>query len=124
MPDITYSISVNVTKGELQQNLFAASKTTDMFTAGLLSVTLNLGTQTTAVGTASASALGYCMARSLVSDTTGTSTVSFGRLSGTTLFEVVRLRPGDVAWLRLAPGEYAAKAAASNSRLLLQVLED
>jgi hypothetical protein len=49
--------------------------------------------------------------------------VSFGRLDGTTLHETVRLRPGDAALFRLAPGNYAAKAAVSG-RLMLQVLED
>jgi hypothetical protein len=124
MPDVTYSLSVNVSKNALQQNLFVSQRTFDMSTVGLLSVTLNLGTTTTLINTASASSLGFCLAQSLVTDATGTTVVSFGRISGTTLFDAVRLRPGDSSWLRLAPGNYAASASAPNSRLLLQILED
>jgi hypothetical protein len=40
------------------------------------------------------------------------------------IFETVRLKAGDATILRLAPGNYAAKADAPNSRLLLQILEE
>jgi hypothetical protein len=122
MADITYSINVNVGAGGFVQNLFATGVTSDFATAGLIAVTLNLGTATQAVSTASASSLGLCFARSL--NTTTTHTVSFGRLSGTTLFETVRLNGGDAALLRLAPGNYAAKSVAAGGRLVLQILED
>jgi hypothetical protein len=36
----------------------------------------------------------------------------------------VRLKPGDAAWLRLAPGDYGARAAADSIPLLIQILED
>jgi hypothetical protein len=122
MPDISYSVNVNVNAGALNQNLNASNITSDFATTGLLALTLNVGTSTQAITTASASNLGLCFARSLA--TSGTHTVSFGRLSGTTLFETVRLKAGDAAVLRLAPGNYAAKADAPNSRLLLQILEE
>ncbi len=122
MADITYSINVNVAAGSLSQNLIATGVTSDFGTAGLLAVTLNLGTATQAISTAAASALGLCYARSL--NTTITHTVSFGRLDGTTLYESVRLKGGDAALLRLAPGNYGAKSAAAGGRLVLQILED
>lgn len=122
MPDISYSISVNVNAGNLNSNLIASSVTSDFATAGLLALTLNVGTATQAISTASASMLGICFARSL--NTNSTHTVSFGRLSGTTLFETVRLKGGDAAVLRLSPGDYAARSNAANGRLLLQILED
>jgi hypothetical protein len=122
MPDISYSVNVNVNAGALNQNLNASNITSDFATTGLLALTLNVGTSTQAITTASASNLGLCFARSLA--TSGTHTVSFGRLSGTTLFETVRLKAGDAAVLRLAPGNYAAKADAPDSRLLLQILEE
>lgn len=122
MPDISYSVSVNVNAGALSSNLIASNVTSDFATAGFLAITLNVGTATQAISTASASSLGLCFARSL--NTTSTHTVSFGRLSGTTLFETVRLRGGDAALLRLAPGNYAAKSAAEGGRLLLQILEE
>jgi hypothetical protein len=119
---ISYSVNLNVNAGALQQNINASNITSTFATTGFLAVTLNVGTGTTAISTASAASLGLCFARSLA--TAGTNTVSFGRLSGTTLFETVRLRPGDAALLRLAPGNYAAKSSAEGGRLLLQILEE
>jgi hypothetical protein len=37
---------------------------------------------------------------------------------------VVKLRPGEPAMLRLAPGNYAAQAAGEGYRLLVAILED
>jgi hypothetical protein len=122
MPDISYSVNLNVNAGALSQNLNASNITSDFSTTGLLALTLNVGTSTQAITTASASSLGLCFARSLA--TSGTHSVSFGRVSGTTLFETVRLKPGDATILRLAPGNYAAKSDAPGSRLLLQILEE
>jgi hypothetical protein len=122
MPDINYSINGQVTKGALSQSFAASGVTADMATAGVLSVTLSLGTATTQVSTATLGSLGVCFARSLA--TTTTHTVSFGRLDGTALYETVRLKAGEAAVLRLAAGDYAAKAAVANTRLVLTVYED
>lgn len=122
MADVRYTIQVQADKAPFSQAFNANGRTTDMATAGMLSVTLALGTTTQVIGTSTMGALGMCFARSL--STTITHTVSFGRLSGTTLFEVVRLKGGDAALLRLAPGNYAAKASAEGQRLLVNILED
>lgn len=122
MPDINYSINGQVTKGALSQSFAASGVTADMATAGVLSVTLSLGTATTQVSTATLGSLGVCFARSLA--TTTTHTVSFGRLDGTALYETVRLKAGEAAVLRLAAGDYAAKAAVAGTRLVLTVYED
>jgi hypothetical protein len=122
MADISYSVNVNVNAGALSQNLNASNITSDFATTGLLAITLNVGTSTQTINTASASSLGLCFARSL--STAGTHSVSFGRISGTNLFDVVRLKPAEAAVLRLAPGNYGARADAPNSRLLLQILEE
>ena len=122
MPDISYSVSVNVNAGSLSSNLIASNVTSDFATTGFLALTLSVGTATQAISTASASSLGLCFARSL--NTVSTHTVSFGRLDGTTLHETVRLKGGDAALLRLAPGNYAARSAAAGGRLLLQILEE
>ena len=122
MPDINYTINGQVTKGALSQSFAASGVTADMATAGVLSVTLNLGTATTQVSTATLGSLGVCFARSLA--TTTTHTVSFGRLDGTALYETVRLKAGEAAVLRLAAGDYAAKAAVAGTRLVLTVYED
>lgn len=122
MPDINYTITGQVTKGALSQSFAASGVTADIATAGVLAVTLNLGTATQQITTATLGALGLCFARSLA--TTTTHTVSFGRLDGNTLYETVRLKAGEAAVLRLAPGEYAAKAAVAGTRVVLTVYED
>ena len=124
MSDVQFSLNVSASKDAFSQQFLAAGVTAVMNSAGMLAVTLNLGTATSAINTASASSLGFCFARNLSTSTVATNTVSFGRVSGTTLFETVTLRPGEVAWLRLAAGNYAAKAASSGVPLLLQILED
>lgn len=122
MPDINYTINAQVQKGALSQSFAASGITADIATAGMLSVTLNLGTSVTQIGTASLGSLGLCFARSLA--TTTTHTVSFGRFDGTSLHDSCRLRAGEAALLRLAPGDYAAKSAVEGSRLLLTIVED
>lgn len=122
MPDVNYTIQAQVQKGSLSQQLFATGVTADIATAGMIAVTLNLNTNTTQISTALLGAVGICFARSLATITT--HTVSFGRLDGTTLHETVRLKGGEAAMLRLAAGQYGARAAVAGSRLLIHVLED
>lgn len=122
MPDVQYTINGQVSKGSLNQAFAASGVTANMATAGVASVTLELGTSTSSISTANIGAVGVCFARSLA--TVGTHTVSFGRLSGTNLYETVRLKAGEAAVLRLAPGDYAAKSAVEGSRLVLTIYED
>lgn len=124
MSDVTYSINANVQKDFFNQQFVAGGLTATMSETGMLAVTLEPGTSTQQIQTSAASALGLTFARNLATDTTGTSTISFGRLDGTSLYEAVRLKPGDAAWLRLAPGDYGARAAGDSIPLLIQILED
>lgn len=121
MSDVAFSIQANASKGRFAQSFVASGVTASMATAGLMAVTLNLGTTTTQITTASLGSLGLCFAQSLATEST--HTVSFGRLDGNTLHETVSLRGGEAAILRLASGQYAAKAAVAGSRLMLQILE-
>lgn len=121
MADVNYTITGQVAKGALSQAFAASGVTADMTTTGMLAVTLNLGTATQQITTSTLSTLGLAFARSLA--TTGTHTVSFGRLDGTTLYEAVTLRAGEAALMRLSSGDYGAKAAVANSRLVLTVYE-
>lgn len=121
MPDINYTINAQVSKGSLSQSFSASGVTADISTAGLLAVTLSLGTSVTQISTATMGSVGMCFARSLA--TTTTHTVSFGRFDGTNLHETVQLRAGEAALFRLAAGDYAAKAVVEGSRLLLNVVE-
>lgn len=122
MSDVSYNITGRITKGFLRESFSASGVTASMATAGFSAVTLELNTTTSAISTATLGAVGICYARSLATETT--HTVSFGRLSGTNLFETVRLKAGEAAVLRLAPGDYAAKAAVNGTRLSLTIYED
>lgn len=122
MTDINYSINGQIKKGSLNQSFAASGITASMATAGVASVTLELGTSTSSVSTANIGALGVCFARSLA--TVETHTVSFGRVDSNTLYETVRLKAGEAAVLRLAPGDYAAKSVVEGSRLVLTIYED
>lgn len=121
MADIAYNIQAQVSKGALSQTLYASGITADIATAGIMSVTLNLGTSVTQITTSTLNQVGLCFARSLA--TTTTHTVSFGRYSGGTLYETATLRGGEAAVLRLSAGDYAAKSAVANTKLLLTIIE-
>jgi len=122
MADLNFTITGRISKGSLRQSFAANGVTADMATAGVAAVTLELGTATSSVSTANLGAVGLCFARSLATETT--HTVSFGRVSGTSLYETVRLKGGEAALMRLAPGNYAAKSAVEGSRLVLTIYED
>lgn len=122
MSDIRFSVSALASKGPFSQAFNATNMTAAMATAGMLSVTLNLGTAVTTISTATMGSVGLAFIRSLATSTT--HTVSFGRFDGTALHETVQLKAGEAGLFRLAPGNYAAKAAVGGSRLLVNILED
>lgn len=121
MADVSYNFQAQVSKGAFFQSLASGGVTASMSTAGMQTFTLNLGTSVTQVSTANLNQIGLCIAKSLA--TTTTHTVSFGRYSGGTLYETATLRAGEAAILRLAAGDYAAKAAVEGSKLLIHILE-
>lgn len=121
MADVNYTISGTVNKNALQDTFVASGVTANMSVNGLYAVTLLLGTSVTQISTASLSSVGLCVCQSLA--TTTTHTVSMGRYSGGNLYETVTLRAGEASILRLATGDYAAKAAVEGSRLLITVYE-
>jgi hypothetical protein len=122
MPDFSYSINGQVSKGSLSQSFSAGGITASMATAGVMALTMNLGTNAFAVSTANMGALGFAIMRSLA--TSATHTVSFGRYVGGTLHETVSLRAGEAAIMRLAAGDYAAKSAVENTRAVITIYED
>jgi len=103
---------------------FAATQTTSVSLSGYKVQVPTLGTASTQISTATIGALGYAYMRSLVTTTQTTCTITFGRLDGTAMVDMVQLRPREVATFRLAPGDYAARAAASGYRLQFAVFEE
>jgi hypothetical protein len=129
MSNVQYSLNVNVQKNLFIEQIFTGNITAFQNTAGMLAVTLQLGTAATAINTASASSVGFAFARNLstvnTSITLGPPTnVFLGRLNGTAISETVMLKAGEAAWFRLAPGDYGAKASTDDVPLFLKIFED
>jgi len=123
MSDLTYSISGNVQKGSLREQFNASAVTASIATAGVLSLTLGLGTTSQAITTTSLGAVGLAFIRNL--STVSTHEVLIGRVVSNTLHETVRLRGGEAAVTRLAAGSYAAKASvAGTTRAVITIYED
>lgn len=123
MSDVTYSISGNVQKGSLREQFNASAVTANIATAGVLSLTLGLGTTSQAITTTSLGAVGLAFIRNL--STVSTHEVLIGRVVSNTLHETVRLRGGEAAVTRLASGSYAAKASvAGTTRAVITIYED
>jgi hypothetical protein len=120
---LTVNVGAALSKG-LVSYTFAQTKTATVSGNGYSIQSPVLGTATSQISTATMQTLGYAFLQSLVTTTQSTCTITFGRLSGTTMHSVVRLRPGDPAILRLAPGDYAASAAQEGYRLLVGIIED
>jgi hypothetical protein len=120
---IFVSVNVQLTEPGLTED-FSATQESSIAAAGYKVATPTIGTASTQISTATIGTLGYTFLRSLVTGTQSTSTITFGKLDGTALIPIVRLRPGDPAVLRLAPGNYAAEAAAEGFQLLVATFEE
>jgi len=122
--DVTYGVTLRISKGQLQQTFASGGVTASMSATGMTSVTISPGTNaasTVAISTASLSTAGLFFARNL--STVSTATVSFGQLSAGSLVPTVQLRGGEVAVGRLAPGSYAAIANTTGTPLLITITE-
>jgi hypothetical protein len=120
---LTVNVSAVLAKSGLSET-FAHAQTAAVSFAGYKVQSPTLGTAVSQISTATIGTLGYAFLRSLVTTTQSTCTITFGSLDGTSLREVVRLRPGEPAMFRLAPGTYAAKAADEGYRMLVAIIED
>lgn len=120
---VTISLGLAFQKGVLA-DAFNADATATMSVAGYKVQAPTFGTAVSSISTATIDTLGYAFLQSLVTTTQSTCTITFGRLDGTNLHGTVRLRPGEPAVLRLAPGQYAAQAAGEGYRMLIATLED
>lgn len=119
---LTLNVNLSLSKNNLQET-FAATQTAEVAVAGYKVQVAALGTASTSLSTATLTSLGYSYMRSLVTTTESTCTITFGSLDGTTMHDAVQLRPGEIATMRLAPGDYAAKAADEDYRFLFAVVE-
>jgi hypothetical protein len=120
---LTVSVNALYFADRLTQQ-FVAESTSTLTVDGYKVQTLDVSTASTQVSTATLTKLGYCYLRSLVTTTQTTCTITFGKLESNAIKPVVRLRPGDPAIFRLAPGDYAVEAADDGYRLFVAVFED
>ena len=123
MPDITFSIERLIDKNGFSQT-DRHETTASMTIAGLKAQSPAIGTAVSAISTATLDTVGVAFARALVTSTATTATIEIGRLDGTTLYSFCRLKPNEAAVLRLAPGNYGAKANADGARLFISIAED
>lgn len=120
--EINITTSLSFVNGDLEDS-FSHSQTTSMSVAGYNVQSPVIGTAVASISTANLSTVGYAYMRSLVDSTQSSSTITFGRLVGTSFVGQVVMRPNEQAVMRLAPGQYAAQAAGEGFRLLLATLE-
>lgn len=123
MSDLALVFERNIQKGGFV-DAERHETTAVMSITGLNEQTLPIGTAVQSVYTANIGTLGFAFARSLVTSTATTATIEIGRLDGTSLFSFCRLKPDEAALLRLAPGNYAAKADAAGARLFISIAEE
>jgi hypothetical protein len=116
-------LGLSFTKDNITDS-FSADATATMSSAGYKVQAPTFGTAASSISTATINTLGYAFLRSLVTTTESTCTITFGTLDGTTLNGAVRLRPGEPAVFRMAPGNYGAQAADEGYRMLIAIVED
>lgn len=120
---LSVTLSLDYSDGKLTKE-FSATQTATNTEVGYDVQVPSLGTSSTQLQTATMTNLGMSYMRSLVTTTESTCTITFGRLDGATMHDVAVLRPGEFATMRLASGDYAAKAADEGYRLLFAVIEE
>lgn len=121
MSDISYSLSMRVSKGFLDDTISIGNSTATMQETGMKSLTVTLSTNATSISTANLSAVGMAFLRNLQTSTA--STVTIGVNSGGYV-GFSELRSGEAALIRLASGvDYQAKGTAEGDRLRVDITE-
>lgn len=121
MSDISYSISVRVSKDNLDNVVNVSGVTASMSLTGLRSDTYTLSSNAVSISTANLGAVGLAYMRNLSTHTASTASVGIG--GGGSYLPFASLRAGEAAVLRLASGtNYEAKGT-SGSRLRVDITE-
>lgn len=121
MADISYSMSMRVSKGYLDDLVSIAGGTATMDTVGMKSLTITLSTSATSISTANLTSVGMAFLRNLQTSTSSTVTIGVdsGGFAGFST-----LRSGESAMLRLAAGiDYQAKGTAEGDRIRVDITE-
>lgn len=121
MADISYSISVRVSKENLETVSSASGITASMSLTGLRSDTYTLSSNAVSISTANLDSVGLAYMRNLSTSTASTASVGIG--GGGSYLPFASLRAGEAAVLRLSSGtNYEAKGA-PGTRLRVDITE-
>lgn len=121
MADISYSMTMRVSKDYLDDLVSLAGGTATMDTVGMKSLTITLSTNATSISTANLSSVGMAFVRNLQTSTASTVTIGVdsGGFAGFST-----LRSGEAGMFRLTSGiDYQAKGTAEGDRLRIDVTE-
>lgn len=121
MADISYSISVRVSKDNLDNAVNVSGVTASMSLTGLRSDTYTLSSNAVSISTANLGSVGLAYMRNLSTATASTASIGIG--GGGSYLPFASLRAGEAAVLRLASGtSYEAKGTAG-ARLRVDITE-
>ncbi len=121
MPDITYNISLNVSKDFLSSNIQANGVTASMSNSGLKSDTYTLSAEAVSISTANLSQAGVAFMRNI--STAASATVQIGISAGGSFVPFATLRAGEPAIMRLSAGSSYQAIGSSSARLRVDITE-
>lgn len=121
MADISYNISLNVSKDFLSSNIQANGVTAAMSNAGLKSDTYTLSTNAVSLSMANLFAPGVAFLRNI--STATQATVQIGISAGGSFGSFSTLRAGEPAVMRLTPGTTYQAVGSTGSRLRVDITE-
>lgn len=121
MADISYSISVRVSKDNLDNTVSVSGVTASMALTGLRSETYTLSSNSVSVSTANLGSVGIACLRNLSTHTASTASIGIG--GGGSYLPFASLRAGEAAVLRLAGGTNYEARGTSGTRLRVDITE-
>lgn len=121
MADISYGISLIVSKGYLANQVSVSNITASMNVVGMRSVSYTLTTNATSISTANLSAVGLAFVRNL--STATASTVQVGISAGGSFAPFATLRAGEPQLFRLTAGQDYEAIGVAGSRLRVDITE-
>ena len=121
MPDISFGVSLSVTKGFLSNQSSINNVTANMSIEGMQSLTYSLTTNPTSISTANLTRAGLSLMRSL--STATASTAQIGIDAGGSFVSLATLRAGEPALFRLSSGQQYQAIGTAGTRLRVDITE-
>jgi len=121
MPDISFGVSLSVTKGFLSNQSSINNVTANMSIEGMQSLTYSLTTNPTPISTANLTRAGLSLMRSL--STATASTAQIGIDAGGSFVSLATLRAGEPALFRLSSGQQYQAIGTAGTRLRVDITE-